>query len=80
MSYDVANNAVCVTMRNSGTAACRFTVRSNAYRIGGGPWVFLAPAGGNVNKGWPVSASGNWYDFSVTVDTQPAFRRRFASP
>jgi phospholipase C len=78
VSYDVANNAVCVTMRNSGTAACRFTVRSNAYRIGGGPWVFLVPAGGNVNKGWPVSASGNWYDFSVTVDTQPAFRRRFA--
>jgi phospholipase C len=38
----------------------------------------LVPAGGNVNKGWPVSASGNWYDFSVTVDTQPAFRRRFA--
>ncbi|SMG59726.1 phosphocholine-specific phospholipase C [Paraburkholderia susongensis] len=78
VSYDVANNAICVTMRNSGRVGCRFTVRSNAYRTGKSQWIFFVPAGGNVSKSWPVSASGNWYDFSVTVDTQSAFLRRFA--
>jgi phospholipase C len=78
VSYDLTDNAIRVTLLNSGAAACRFTVKSNAYRRGNGPWVFAVPAGGNVNKSWPVSASGNWYDFSVTVDTQPTFLRRFA--
>ncbi|MFC0402127.1 phosphocholine-specific phospholipase C [Paraburkholderia rhizosphaerae] len=78
VTYDVANNAVCVTMRNSGQAGCRFAVRSNAYRTGQSQWMFSVPAGGNVSKSWLVAANGNWYDFSVTVDTQPAFLRRFA--
>ncbi|SAL81598.1 phospholipase C [Caballeronia terrestris] len=78
VSYDVANDAVCLVMRNSGHATCQFSVRSNVYRTVKSPWVFSVPAGGSVKKSWSVSASGNWYDFSVTVDTQRAFLRRFA--
>jgi phospholipase C len=76
--YDLANNAVRLTMVNSGHAACKFTVKSNAYRAEDGPWVFSVPANGVVHTSWPVSASGNWYDFTVTVNAQPAFLRRFA--
>ena len=64
-------------MMNTGKAACTFTVASNAYRTDG-PWTFKVAAGGRVETNWPVSSSGNWYDFSVTVDVQPAFLRRFA--
>ena len=78
VSYDIANNAVCLTMRNSGRGGCTFTVRSNAYRTQASRLTVAVPAGGMVGNSWPVAASGNWYDFSVTVDTEPAFLRRFA--
>jgi phospholipase C len=78
VSYDLANDAVVLTMTNAGHAACRFMVKSNAYRAEQGPWVFLVPADGTAKQNWPVSASGNWYDFTVTVDGQPGFLRRFA--
>lgn len=75
--YDVANSAVYLTLMNSGQGPCTFTVTSNAYRTDG-PWTFTVAAGGAADTNWPVSASANWYDFSVTVAAQPAFLRRFA--
>jgi phospholipase C len=75
--YDVANSAVYLTLMNSGSAPCTFTVTANAYRTDG-PWTFTVAPGGNVDANWVVTASGNWYDFSVTVDVQPAFLRRLA--
>ncbi|WP_090869670.1 phosphocholine-specific phospholipase C [Paraburkholderia diazotrophica] len=77
VTCDQANSAVCLHMINSGHARCRFTVTSNAYRTDG-PWNFPLAAGGTTTTSWPVSSSGNWYDFSVTVDVQPGFLRRFA--
>lgn len=44
----------------------------------GSSMVVGVPGGGNVSNTMPLSASGNWFDFSVTVDTHPAFLRRFA--
>lgn len=35
-------------------------------------------AGSAADTNWSVVESGNWYDFSVTVDVQSAFLRRFA--
>ncbi|MFM0612743.1 phospholipase C, phosphocholine-specific [Paraburkholderia nemoris] len=77
LSYDITNNAVCISMRNSGGVACLFTVRSNAYRTEKSLLAVSVPAAGSVSNTWSVSASGNWYDFTVTVDTHPAFLRRF---
>jgi phospholipase C len=75
--YDVANSAVYLTLMNSGAGPCTFTVVSNAYRTDG-PWTFTVAAGATAETSWPVASSGNWYDFSVTVDVQHAFLRRFA--
>ncbi|SIT52052.1 hypothetical protein BN2476_1750009 [Paraburkholderia piptadeniae] len=35
-------------------------------------------AGDTTTTSWPVSSSGNGYDFTVTVDVQPGFQRQFA--
>ncbi|WP_326489715.1 phosphocholine-specific phospholipase C [Paraburkholderia sp. ZP32-5] len=78
LSYDIANDAVRVTMRNAGDADCRLTVRSNAYRSGKNQWTFFVAAGSELSMSWLVAAHGNWYDLSVTADTEPAFLRRFA--
>ncbi|AMV44284.1 hypothetical protein ATN79_20290 [Paraburkholderia caribensis] len=75
--YDLAASAVCLTLMNSGIGPCTFAVVSNAYR-NDGPWMFTVAAGGMAETSWAVGASGNWYDFSVTVDVQGAFLRRFA--
>ncbi len=75
--YDLTNSAVYLTLMNSGAGPCTFTVVSNAYRADG-PWTFTVAAGATAETNWPVASSGNWYDFSVTVDVQHAFLRRFA--
>ncbi|MFX6036023.1 phospholipase domain-containing protein, partial [Acinetobacter baumannii] len=74
--YDIANAAVYLTMINTGTSACTFTVVPNAYRSDG-PWTFEVPAGKQLDQHWPVGSQGNWYDFTVTTQ-QGSFRRRFA--
>ncbi|EUC12203.1 phosphocholine-specific phospholipase C [Paraburkholderia hospita] len=76
-SNDRKNNALCLTLINRGNAVCEFSVSSNAYRADS-PVKFSVRAGHTVDTLWSVSASGNWYDLSVTVDVQPAFLRRLA--
>jgi phospholipase C len=78
VSYDLVNGTLRLSMMNSGHAACVFTVTSEAYRPGEGPWAFPVTGGSAVEIDWPVSAAGNWYDFTATVDVQPEFSRRFA--
>lgn len=75
--YAPSENRIYLNLRNDGSAPCRLTVKANAYRSDG-PWIFELPAGGTVEEYWPVLFCGNWYDFSVTTDTDPAFLRRFA--
>ena len=36
------------------------------------------PAGGQVEQAWPLANSNAWYDFSVTLNEDPAYLRRFA--
>jgi phospholipase C len=72
---DRSSNDLCLRLINTGRSACTFIVVANAYRSDG-PWTFPVPAGGDIHTRWPVAASGNWYDFSVTVAGQPAFLRR----
>ncbi|MGJ7498778.1 phosphocholine-specific phospholipase C [Variovorax sp. ZT5P49] len=75
--YDIANGNVYVEMLNSGTAACKFTVRAKAYRDDG-PWNATVNGGAQAEQLWGLASSGQWYDFAVTCDSDPAFYRRFA--
>ncbi|CAD6509973.1 phosphocholine-specific phospholipase C [Paraburkholderia sabiae] len=75
--HDRSSNELRLRLMNTGGTACTFVVTANAYRRDG-PWTFSVPARGEIPTRWPVSTSGNWYDFSVTVAGQPAFLRRVA--
>ena len=75
--YDIANGNVYLSMRNDGKAACKFTIRAKAYR-GDGPWAATVNAGATTDQHWELAASGQWYDFEVACDADPAYYRRFA--
>ena len=75
--YDIANGNVYLNMRNDGKAACKFTIVAKAYRTDG-PWTATVNGGANVDQHWDLAASGQWYDFAVTCDADPAYYRRFA--
>ncbi|MNX37667.1 Non-hemolytic phospholipase C precursor [compost metagenome] len=75
--YDIANGNVYLQMRNDGKAPCKFTVRAKAYRDDG-PWNATVNGGAQAEQHWELAASGQWYDFAVTCDSDPAFYRRFA--
>jgi phospholipase C len=77
ISYNALTEAIELTLTNTGDSACAFTATANAYRTDG-PWTFAVAPGRTAQTSWSVSSSGNWYDFIVTVDVQPAFLRRFA--
>ncbi|MDQ0082814.1 phospholipase C [Variovorax boronicumulans] len=75
--YDIANGNVYLEMLNGGGGACKFTVRAKAYRDDG-PWNATVSGGGKAEQLWVLASSGQWYDFAVTCDADPAFYRRFA--
>jgi phospholipase C len=60
--------------RNDGAKVVRLAIRANAYRAGG-PWDFSVASHRRITQDWPVTASHNWYDFTVSGDE---FERRFA--
>lgn len=72
-----ADSSVSVKLHNAGTQACTFTVVANAYHTDG-PWTITVQPNSVGELSWPVAASGNWYDFSVSTSASPAFKRRFA--
>ncbi|MGO4611556.1 phospholipase domain-containing protein, partial [Variovorax sp. 2RAF20] len=43
-----------------------------------GPWPVKVAGKGADSRHWSLADSGQWYDFSVTCDSDPAFYRRFA--
>jgi len=75
--YDIANGDVYLSMLNRGVAPVTFTVRARAYRADG-PWTATVGAGGAVDQRWALADSAQWYDFSVTCSSDPAWSRRFA--
>lgn len=75
--YDLSNAAVYVKLRNAGTAPAIFTIKPMAYRQDG-PWTVTVQPGAEGEQHWSVGDNGNWYDFEVTLNVQPTFRRRFA--
>ncbi|RDK06047.1 phosphocholine-specific phospholipase C [Cupriavidus lacunae] len=75
--YDIANGDVYVDLINAGRPACHFNVQALAYRTDG-PWQVTVGANGEKSVHWSLEESGQWYDFAVTCDSDPAFYRRFA--
>jgi len=76
-SPNLGQQALWLTMANSGTAAATFTITSNHYRTDG-PWTYQATAGASISDYFnAVAYNGGWYDFTVTVSTDSAWSRRF---
>jgi phospholipase C len=75
--YDIANGNVYLEMLNAGTNPAKFTVRAKAYR-NDGPWGATVAGGAKAEQQWVLAGSGQWYDFAVTCDADPAYYRRFA--
>ncbi len=75
--YDIANGDVYVDLINAGRRACHFNIQALAYRTDG-PWPVTVGANGDKSVHWSLEESGQWYDFAVTCDSDPAFYRRFA--
>ncbi|MFJ3234305.1 phosphocholine-specific phospholipase C [Streptomyces sp. NPDC086787] len=69
--------AVYFKLTNSGTAAVKFTITSNHYR-GDGPWPHTVAAGASTEDYFnAVAYTDGWYDFTVTVDSDATWSRRF---
>ncbi|WP_420993727.1 phosphocholine-specific phospholipase C [Cupriavidus sp. 30B13] len=73
--YDHGNNAVYLTIMNTGDAPATVTATANAYRTDG-PWTYTVNPGMQVEPYWTLDASGSWYDFTLAMGT--SFARRFA--
>jgi len=75
--YDVANGDLLLKLHNTGSAACTFSVKANAYFDATAQSASVSP-GGEAVMAWALKSSGNWYDFSVSVPALAGFTRRFA--
>jgi phospholipase C len=74
VSYRAKETTVSVKAHNNSRDAIELTITANAYRHDG-PWLLRVPGGVTVEQHWDVSASGNWYDFTVSG---AQFERRLA--
>jgi phospholipase C len=69
--------AIWFAMDNTTAGPVTFTITSANYRSDG-PWTYQVPAGGSVSDYFnAVAFSGGWYDFTVTVDVDAGWSRRF---
>ncbi|MCU7824649.1 phosphocholine-specific phospholipase C [Kitasatospora sp. DSM 101779] len=69
--------ALWFAFANTATAPVTFTVTSTNYRTDG-PWTYTVPAGGTASDFFNAVAYNNgWYDFTVTVDSDPTWSQRF---
>ncbi|MEU7061403.1 phosphocholine-specific phospholipase C [Streptomyces sp. NPDC046197] len=69
--------AVYFKMANSGSSPVKFTITSSHYR-NDGPWTYPVAAGASVEDFFNAVAYQNgWYDFTITVDSDTTWSRRF---
>ncbi|MFJ9709089.1 phosphocholine-specific phospholipase C [Streptomyces sp. NPDC101234] len=69
--------AVWFRMANSGSASVKFTITSNNYRTDG-PWTYTVAAGAASEDYFnAVAYQSGWYDFTVAVDSDATWSRRF---
>lgn len=77
VGYNMRRGDLHLKLRNEGERACVFTIKSLAYR-NDGPWTVRVKGGDDVEQRWNLEDSGNWYDFEVRCDADPAYLRRIA--
>lgn len=77
LEYHPAGAELSARLRNTGSAACTFELRANAYFRPEALRHRLA-AQQEVVQTWQLKASGCWYDFTLLVKELPGFSRRFA--
>ena len=75
--YDVANHALVLRLRNSGSAACRLNLAANRYSSEPARSLELA-AGADLDTVWQLDAGSRWYDFSLSSDHDAHWLRRCA--
>lgn len=69
--------ALYFKMANSGSSSMKFTITSNHYRSDG-PWTYTVAAGASTEDFFNAVAYNNgWYDFTITVDSDSTWSRRF---
>ncbi len=77
IGYDLVKGELTARLRNTGTAACTFELRANAYFNTKVVRQRVAEQG-EARHSWPIKQSANWYDFTIGVTELPGFARRFA--
>ena len=76
VSCDTATGDLVLKFTNSGGGPCTFTLTPNQYYTGTTQYTVVARSETVVRR--PLSTSGYWYDFSVTVRGTAGYSRRFA--
>ena len=74
---DPGGRQIRVRLVNDGPVPATFSLRANAY-FAMTPSTHTVVARGSTTVSQLLAASGGWYDFTVTVNGQPDFSRRFA--
>ena len=77
LSYDATGQQLRVQLTNNGPVAATFSLAANAY-FPSTPATATVVARGTTAITLPLSASGGWYDFSLRVNGQADWSRRFA--
>jgi phospholipase C len=77
VTYDPPSQQLNVTLANAGPVPATFSLAANAY-FSTTPTTVTVVAHGSTVISQLLAASGGWYDFSVRVNGQPDFSRRFA--
>lgn len=81
LRHDAATGELRISLINSGTADCRFTLSANAYRDPA-PQRITVAGGRTELLRLDLGDSGRWYDYTVRIDSErpaeTAFLRRFA--
>jgi phospholipase C len=75
--YDTIANALVLRLTNTGSAACDVTLAANRYSSAP-PRTFALAAGGSADAFVDLSASGRWYDLTLTSNADAQWRRRLA--
>lgn len=80
VGYDARRGDIHLKVRNDGERACVFTVTAKAYfrDRGDSAWRVRIKGGEDAGRHWDLDGSGQWYDFEVLCDADPAWSRRFA--
>ncbi|MCK9689006.1 phosphocholine-specific phospholipase C [Scleromatobacter humisilvae] len=77
LSYDAAGRQLRVQLSNAGPVQATFALAANAY-YPADPSTIPVAAHSTTMLTLPLAASNGWYDFSVRVNGQADYSRRFA--